>query len=286
MKKIINVVLKNAFEICKYRKVQYSDIRLLLESVIQVKNGYTIAYPEREITLEEDSNFQKMIKRLLNYESVGRILGHVDFWKNTFEVTPDTLEPRSDTEVVVKVAIQSLQEKKRAYLAEFGTGTGCILLSILQDCQQAKGIGTDLDNKILECAYRNALKMNLLERSAFLLDDWNDPNSSIKKYTEFFDLIVSNPPYISFEEIKNISPTVYKYDPMHALTDGKDGLNSYKKISCISQKLLKKNGFLIFEIGYKKEQYVENILLKYSFYNIRRYKDMSGKVRCISAQKS
>ena len=193
-------------------------------------------------------------------------------------VNYSTLIPRPETELLIYKLVHFFKNKKINIL-DIGTGSGCILLSILKELNFSTGIGIDISVKAILTANRNANKLNLLHRSKFKVFDINE--FSYGKY----DLIVSNPPYIALRDIKNLSKDILNYEPLVALKGGIDGLDLIKKVIYKSIILLKRNGLLAIEIG--NQQYIQaSRLLKQSgFREIRREYDNNRNVRCIIGTK-
>ena len=169
--------------------------------------------------------------------------------------------------------------KDSSLILDIGTGSGCILLSILKELKFSRGIGIDISRKAIQTAIINSKKLNLLNRVKFKLYDIN--NYNMGKY----DLIVSNPPYIPSQDIKNLSKDITKYEPINALDGGVDGLDLIKKVIYKSNFLIKKNGLLSLEIGYQQYKKVSNILKRNGFREISKEYDYNRNVRCIISTK-
>ena len=196
----------------------------------------------------------------------------------SFLVNSNVLIPRPETELMVEKVVK-IFKNKNIHILDIGTGTGCILLSILSELKNSKGIGIDISRKALQTATMNSKKLNLLNRSKFKLYDINKYN--LGKY----DLIVSNPPYICSQDIKNLSKDITKYEPINALDGGVDGLDLIKKVIYKSNSLIKKNGLLSLEIGYQQYKKVSNILKYNGFREISKEYDYNRNVRCIISTK-
>ena len=193
-------------------------------------------------------------------------------------VNHGTLVPRPETELLIYKLI-SLYKNKKVNILDIGTGSGCILLSLLSELKKAKGTGIDISSKAIITAISNAKKMKLLNRSRFKVLNFEN------FYSTKYDLIVSNPPYIPFKDIKNLSKDIKNFEPIVALNGGNDGLDIIKKIIYKSDCLLKKNGILAIEIGYNQYSKV-NKLLKYNRYReVSKEFDYNNNVRCIITTK-
>jgi release factor glutamine methyltransferase len=203
------------------------------------------------LNAEDARSIEVMAERRLAGEPVARILGHKEFWGLTFELSPATLVPRPDTETLVEVALKFTRDANMAAkmaerpirIADIGTGTGAILLALLSELPQARGIGTDISHDALATATRNAERLGLLDRADFVESDYasalDDP----------FDLIVSNPPYIRSRDIDGLPLDVRAYDPHLALDGGDDGLEAYRAIAPQAARLLRPDAALVVEIG-------------------------------------
>ncbi|TRD23004.1 peptide chain release factor N(5)-glutamine methyltransferase [Palleronia caenipelagi] len=215
--------------------------------------------------------FEGYMVRRLAAEPVSRILGYRDFWAHRFRITPDVLDPRPDTETLVASAF----EVPFGTVLDLGTGSGCILLSLLAERPAAKGIGTDLSDAALHVARENAMEIGVAERTTFLRSDW------YKEVTGPFDLIVSNPPYIAAGEMAALDRDVRGYDPEMALTPGGDGLDAYRAITAGAAAHLVPAGALMVEIGWQQGAAVRALFEDAGFANVRIVQDLSGKDRVV-----
>ena len=229
---------------------------------------------DHEISEDSYVFFKTLLEKRLKFQPISQIIGQRYFWKSKFLVTSDVLDPRPDTETLIEHAL-SLGKFNR--ILDLGTGSGCILLSLLNEYKEANGIGIDISKKALNIAKKNADLLNLKHRALFKLGNWCE-NIAGK-----FDLIVSNPPYISEYEMTNLSKDVLNWEPRIALTPEGDGLEAYKYILNGAKKLLKPTGKLILEIGYNQRDDVSNLLKSNNYKNITFIKDINNKDRIISA---
>lgn len=205
--------------------------------------GIDTAVFEAKIIIEDVSldNRDSVVARRIAGEPLWRILGYRDFWKNRFYMSKDTLEPRPDTETLIESVLKFGDTPKR--ILDLGTGTGCILLSLLGEYPDAVGVGVDLSAGALQAAQQNANRLGLENRVLFIQGNWLD---SVKGE---FDLIVSNPPYIPSAVILDLDENVKNFDPILALDGGNDGLDPYKKLLPNLKKHLVTGGRVVFEIG-------------------------------------
>ena len=217
--------------------------------------------------------FEAAIARRAAREPVSHITGQRLFWGRSFRVTPDTLDPRPETELLVQTAL----EEPFARMLDLGTGTGCILLSCLADRPMAQGIGTDIHPATLAVAAANAQTHGLSARAEFILSDWLDA------VTGQFDLIVSNPPYIAESEMPSLSPEVQR-EPHRALSPGGDGLDAYRAIARAAPAHLNPGGRLMVEIGPTQAAAVTALFTAQGLTNIRILPDLDGRDRVVIAR--
>ena len=248
------------------------EAEILLE--FSIKSQGKLFQLDHEISEDSYVFFKTLLEKRLKFQPISQIIGQRYFWKSKFLVTSDVLDPRPDTETLIE---HTLSLGKFNRILDLGTGSGCILLSLLNEYKEANGIGIDISKKALNVAKKNADLLNLKHRASFKLGNWCE-NIEGK-----FDLIVSNPPYISEYEMTNLSKDVLNWEPRIALTPEGDGLEAYKYILNGAKKLLKPNGKLILEIGYNKRDDVSNLLKSNNYKNITFIKDINNKDRIISA---
>ena len=254
------------------------DARILLANLLSLENKYFMS--DIKVTNKEKENFFSMIKDRINGKPVSKIISRRDFWDTEFYINSSTLDPRPDSEILVKSALEvnKFINKEKINILELGVGSGCILLSLLNEINGSIGIGIDIDIEALKVAQLNALNMKISEKVSFIASNWT---KSIKGK---FDIIISNPPYIKSSNIINLQKEVKNHDPLIALDGGEDGLICYKEIMKNIKGLMKKNAFLLLEI----DSWQGNIIIELSkknhlkFFSIK--KDLSGKERCIIFQ--
>ena len=252
------------------------DSEILLSNVLKKKRENLIVDYSKEVSQESIKNFRELIMRRSNNEPVAYILKTKEFWSKDFIVDRNTLIPRPETELLSQTIID-IYKNKKIFMLDIGTGTGCILLSVLSELKKSNGIGIDISKKTIEVAKLNSKKHNLSSRSKFYT----------RKLSEFygykFDLVVSNPPYIKSLEIKNLSDDVKRFEPKIALDSGNDGLDVIKKVIYKSKTILKKLGTLALEIGNGQHYKVSQILKDQGFRDRILVKDYQSNVRCILA---
>ena len=248
------------------------EARILLEFVL--KNQEKSLNTNHNISNNDFIIFQRLIKKRLKFQPISQIIGERYFWKNKFFINSDVLDPRPDTETLIE---HTLSFGSFFNILDLGTGSGCIILSLLDEYNAAMGIGVDKSKKALNVAQKNAELLNLNDRVKFQLGNWCDGLDNK------FDLIVSNPPYISEKEILGLSNDVINWEPRIALTPEGDGLGAYKNIINGVKNILIPNGRLIFEIGHAQGNEVSNLLKSNNFKEINIVKDINNKDRVVSA---
>ena len=232
----------------------------------------------------DDAQTEKLMQSLqdrLKHKPICKIVGTKAFYKHDFKVDCNVLSPRPDTEILVEAAIHLGQENKLTRLLDLGTGSGCILLSVVADLLNAKGVGVDISDKALAVAQTNAEMLGLVSRVEFVRGSWFDDLSLGDK----FDLIVSNPPYIKSADIATLDTEVKDYDPMLALDGGADGYRDYKKLAERIPNWLKDGGYVLLEVGIGQAETVVQIFQEKGLSLCEIAKDLSGINRCVILKK-
>ena len=274
-------VIKNASQTLKDHNISsyMLDAEVILSNIMGVSKEYLIAKNKKILSEKIIKKYNIAIKRRIKNEPTAYILGKKEFWSEDFLVNRKTLIPRPETEILVN-KIVNFYKNKRINILDVGTGTGCILLSILKELKRSTGTGIDISAKAIQTAEINSRNLNLTNRSKFKVCDLDKYN--IGKY----DLIVSNPPYILSKDIKSLSKDITNYEPKIALDGGIDGLDLIKKVIYKSTHLLKRNGLFGLEIGFNQYRKVSTILRRCKFREISKEYDYKRNVRCIISTKN
>ena len=255
------------------------DAEVILSDIIGVSREFLLVNNNLSVSKKVIKKYKSAINRRINREPVAYIIGKKEFWSQNFAVNNSTLVPRPETEILIYKIINFFKNKKINIL-DIGTGSGCILLSILKELSLSQGIGIDISAKAIQTAKLNSKNLHLSHRSKFKVFDLNKFN--IGKY----DLIVSNPPYIPSKNIKKLSKDITNHEPLIALNGGKDGLDLIKKVIYKSYVLLKTNGILAIEIGHQQYKKVSDILKECKFVEFSKEYDYKQNVRCIISTKT
>ncbi len=249
---------------------------LTLESIIA--NGCEPLSASCEIRLDA------YVSRRLAGEPVARIRGVREFYGRDFRIDPSTLDPRPDTETVVSAVLEMLRDDEVAdrnlRVLDLGTGSGCILITLLAELPQATGVGTDISPGALALAQGNAVSLGVSDRAKFVAANWFDG------LTGNYDLVVSNPPYIPSSEIEELAPEVARHDPRTALDGGIDGLDAYRRMAAAAARFLRPGGALVVEIGCHQAQEVSDIFRAEGLVvsGDAVHEDLAGLPRCVSAK--
>jgi len=250
------------------------DSELLLSSALgksreQILSSYTLSVSDNAVL-----NFDKLIQRRVKNEPIAYIFNKKEFWSKNFIVNNNTLIPRPETEILVEKIIRYFRDKEISIL-DIGTGSGCILLTLLDQIKKSRGLGLDISKKAIQVAIKNSKKFKKNNRLKFV-------NRSLENIFGYkFDLIVSNPPYISTHQLKNLSQDIKRYEPRIALDGGNDGLDVIKKVIYKSRNILKRKGILALEIGNGQFKKVSQILKLQGFRNKFLIKDYQNNIRCV-----
>ena len=244
----------------KLKKISSSrlDSEVLLSKVLKKTRENILINLHQKVASDKIIKFKEFINRRVLNEPVAYITNQKEFWSKNFYVNSKTLIPRPETELIVDKLIR-LYDKKSINILDIGTGSGCILISLLSELKNSKGTGIDISNEAIKVAKKNAKNLKVSNRSKFYF-------SSLKRFFPYkYDLVVSNPPYIKSKEIKKLQSDIWQYEPKIALDGGNDGLDLIKKVIYKSREILKINGRLALEIGQQQLIKVSEILKDNNF---------------------
>nr|WP_245892044.1 MULTISPECIES: peptide chain release factor N(5)-glutamine methyltransferase [Devosia] len=256
------------------------DAKLLTGHALGL-DALALATRERDPVADADAaRVAALLQRRMGGESVARIIGEREFFGLAFALNAATLEPRSDTELLVELAIKTLPEG--GSLLDLGTGTGCIPVAVLANRSDATGLATDISPEALEMARGNATRHGVVDRLGFARGSWFEALAGNEESVRKFDLIVSNPPYITSAVVETLAPEVKDFDPRLALDGGPDGLAPYRVIAALAQAFLVPGGQVLVEIGYDQGSSVSALFAEHGFADIVVHKDLNGLDRVIS----
>ena len=274
-------ILNEGSKILKIKNIKsyLLDSEILLSSIVKLDRSQLLLNLDKKIEKKDKKNFFNLIKRRSKNEPIAYITGYKEFWKSSFKVNKSVLIPRPDTETIIEQVLKELDIYSSKKILDIGTGSGCIIVSILKDRKKCSGVGIDISKNALKLAKSNAKIQHIDNRIKFLNSDID--NFCVDKY----DLIISNPPYIKQREINSLEKDIKNHEPRVALDGGIDG---YKKIRLIIEKsstLIKKKGKLFLEIGKNQTRKTLKMLNLNGFNKTKIVKDLSGKNRCIISTK-
>ncbi len=277
---IVNEINK-ASKLLKKKKIKTAklDSEILMSSVIEKNREYLILNSNQILTENSIKTFKDLISKRSQGKPIAYLTGKKDFWKNEFHVSEDVLVPRPDTELIVEQVLKFYKNKTKLNILDIGVGSGCILLSIIAEKKNFRGVGIDINKKSLGICKKNAFYLNLKNKVKFFESDVD--NFNYGKY----DLIVSNPPYINSLKLKYLENDFVKFEPKIALDGGLDGVSEIRKVINKSSELIKKNGKFFLEIGFDQKYKVEKILKDKGFFVNRVVKDLANNDRCIISTK-
>lgn len=256
------------------------DARLLVEAAADATRLDIVTDPHRLLSAEQEARLEDYLERRSRREPVSHILGRKGFWKIMLQVTPDVLTPRPDTECVVDAVLKATGEHERLSILDLGVGSGAILLAILAERPNARGLGVDVSEDALAVARDNAAHLGLAGRCALLRGDWADGLSDVS-----FDIVTANPPYIASEVIETLEPEVRVHEPRLALDGGADGLDAYRRLAPEILRVLKPGGRFAVEIGYDQKAAVEALFQEAGAEEVSTQQDLAGLDRVVLGKK-
>jgi release factor glutamine methyltransferase len=255
------------------------DSRILLEYVLGVSREQLLFALDQPMSAEQYARFEMLVEKRAQRQPIAQLIGKREFWGMNFVVNEHTLDPRPDSEALVEYVLERVENRADIFkVLDLGTGTGCLLLSILSELPSARGLGVDYSENALQVAKENAMALGLAGRTQFMCGDW------CEKIDGEFDIIISNPPYIPTQVIPTLDPEVSQFEPKLALDGGEDGFACYRKIMKKLPKILAKNGFAAFELGMGQQKELTALAGENGLEAVGVRNDLSGIARCIIFQ--
>ncbi len=255
------------------------DCEVLLSNIINKDREYVILNSKKNLDKKYIDIFNNLIDRRKKSEPIAYLINKKEFWKETFYIDKNVLIPRPDTEHIVEEVLKLTQNNSKSHVLDIGTGSGCILLSILKERKNFIGTGIDISKKCIKVSKYNANRLELDNRTRFYISDVD--NFLIGKY----DIVISNPPYIENLSLKCLDRDIINFEPKLALDGGKDGISEIIKVINKTSALIKKNGIFILEIGYNQKNKAIQMLKNKGFYIKKVLKDYGKNDRCIISTK-
>ena len=256
-------------------KTNSLDARIILKETFNFDEKELIMNSDILISTSKVNEVKKILSRRLKGEPISKIFRKRDFYDSTFLISDDVLDPRPETELIIDIANKYISENNYKSFIDLGTGSGCIILSILKENKNIKGLGLDISLNAINIAKKNSYRLKLENHAMFLVSDWF---SSVK---ETYDLIISNPPYILSGEIGTLSKGVKNYDPLISLDGGQDGLKCYREIAKDANRIINKDGMVILEIGCNQAEDVIKIFEINKFKFLNKVLDINGLDRIL-----
>jgi release factor glutamine methyltransferase len=257
-----------------------NEARDLVLAALHITRSDLIIASDIPVLKNESTQAVNFMNRRLSGEPVDRILGYREFYGRNFFLNNDTLSPREDSECIVELALSLIKDRQANTILDLGTGTGCLLLTLLAELPNATGLGVDLSANAVNMASQNAQNLGLETRTNFKISNW------FEAITSQFDLIISNPPYIETSVLSDLEREVRDYDPSLALDGGSDGLDCYRLIAAEAKHALTKQGIVVVEIGMGQENDVVKIFKTHGFSSIKTCNDGGNILRGIAFQSS
>mgnify|MGYP001583766217 FL=1 len=278
----IENILNEGIDILQKNKIANPqlDSEILLSNSINKDKKHIILNPKEILSLEQLGKFKSLIERRKKGEPIAYLINKKEFWKDEFFVNKDVLIPRPDSELIIEQVLKIYSKDVQLQILDIGTGSGCILLSILKERSNFYGTGIDISKKSINVSKFNAKQLNLTNRVKFF-------HSSVDNFKNGkYDMIVSNPPYIEQLSLKYLERDVVNFEPKLALSGGFDGFSKIRKVINKASILIKKNGKFILEIGFNQKNKVLKILKEEGFYVNKAIKDYGNNDRCIISTKT
>ncbi|MDB9736504.1 peptide chain release factor N(5)-glutamine methyltransferase [Candidatus Pelagibacter sp.] len=277
----IENILNEGIDVLQKNKIANPqlDSEILLSNLIKRDKKHIILNPKEILNSEQLGKFNSLIERRKKGEPIAYLINKKEFWKDEFFVNKDVLIPRPDSELIIEQVLKIYSKDDQLQILDIGTGSGCILLSILKERSSFYGTGIDISKKSINVSRYNAKQLNLTNRVKFF-------HSSVDNFNNGkYDIIVSNPPYIKQLSLKYLEKDVVNFEPKLALNGGFDGFSKIRKVIYKTSILIKKNGKFILEIGFNQKNKTIKILKEEGFYVNKAIKDYGNNDRCIISTK-
>jgi release factor glutamine methyltransferase len=257
------------------------DSEILVSHLINIPRESIYSKLKENLPSNKTEELNKLVSRRVKKEPIAYILNNKEFWSTNFYVDRSVLIPRPETEVLIDLILSQISNKNNHLnILDIGTGSGCILISLLKELVKAKGIGVDKSTKAIAIAKKNSISQQVDNRTSF-----KNVNLEEIKFDKKFDLIVSNPPYLPDVSLKNLNLDIKLYEPKIALQGGVQGVDFLYKIIGLASKILKINGLLALEIGDNQFHILAKYLKKNRFKILDKYILINKQVRCLLATK-
>ncbi len=255
------------------------EARLLLRRAMNVSAEAIAGHPERPVPEDAENRLRALAERRAAREPMAQILGEREFWSLPFKVTADTLTPRPDSETLVEAALAWAGKHPPRSVLDLGTGSGCLLLSLLHELPSATGTGVDVSPAALAVAGENADRLGLADRAEFRTGDWTRGLEE-----GGYDLVVSNPPYVPDVDMPGLAPEVAAFEPLVAISGGVDGMTAYRALIPGLRRILAVNGAVFIEAGVGQADAVAALLVESGLEVFEIKKDLSGIPRVVAAK--
>ena len=257
------------------------DSEVILANILNTTRINLITKQDVTLNKEQEDLFSKLVERRKQKEPVAYILNKKEFWNENYFVDKRVLIPRPETEILIELLLKKIKDKNKVYkVLDLGCGSGCLLISFLKEMHKSQGMGVDISSNALEVAKKNIELHNLNNRAKLMRLDLLTLHTKDK-----FDVIFSNPPYLSSSDYAKLSDDVKNFEPKQALVGGFNGVLYYKKIIALAQSALKKNGYLALELGDRQYRTISKLLQDHSFRILDKYQLINNEIRCILAAK-
>lgn len=261
-------------------RIDALDARLLMCHAMKISHEEFLLQQDDKLQPSTVEAIEAMVASREKGKPVAKILGYREFYGRRFITTNDTLDPRPDSETLVEAVLKQIRPGQPCHILDLGTGTGCLLVTLLCERPDATGVAVDASPPALTVARKNAYALGVMDRIQFVESDWT------QKLDGLFDIVVSNPPYIASHEVEGLALDVKQYDPMPALDGGPDGLEAYRLIIGDLSRILKPGGLAAFEVGHTQAHQVGELLTTYRFKNVIFVKDIAGIDRVVLANRA